>query len=369
MPNKLSHSSASKFQDCAKKWQYHYLERWRSKTQSAALLFGSAIDSTLTSILTGMKNKEDRKDPKQVFAYFWRFGDINGEKTFLYNSDKIVYANSDYDPDLLLLEDIQKLKEDTGLPDPLEEVEKIYKDKEYAGFDFLPSDRKKILNMANWLCLYRKGLLMIEALETQVIPNIKEVLGSQERVSLENESGDSIVGFADMVVRWKDYPQPVILDLKTSTKVYEKDSVVTSPQLTLYVHGLSDKFEHTRYAGFIVLNKQVKKNKTKTCVKCLKDGTGQKHKTCDSVVDGKRCHGEWEVKLNPEVFVQEIINEIPEQTEDIVLQNMDDINELINKGIFPRSFSSCIKPYGKCEFYNKCYFNKNDDIIKLENKV
>ena len=43
--NRLSHSSSSAYQDCAKKWELRYKQRLYSKTTSSALLFGSALDA------------------------------------------------------------------------------------------------------------------------------------------------------------------------------------------------------------------------------------------------------------------------------------------------------------------------------------
>ena len=97
-----------------------------------------------------------------------------------------------------------------------------------------------------------------------------------------------------------------------------------------------------------------------------KDGTGQRHKTCDNVIDGKRCNAEWIETINPKAWIQIIINEIPKMTEDLVLENIDQINESIKSGIFIRNLQSCIMPWGKCNFYEKCYKGKDTDLVKAE---
>ena len=156
MKNKLSHSASNQFMDCPTKWKYHYVERLRSKTQHAALAFGSAVDAAFTSIL-----KDKEKKAEDVFAYFWRFQEINGKETYLPTATKIVYANSDYDEELLQPEDIRKLAEEFKIESPLLEVAKVYEEKDYAGFDNLPEDRKKLLNYANWLSLYQIGRALV----------------------------------------------------------------------------------------------------------------------------------------------------------------------------------------------------------------
>ena len=88
--NKLSHSQANKFMECPQAWSYHYNDRLRSKYSHAALLFGSAIDFALGTLL-----KPGEKTPEQIFDYFWTFQEINGEKTYIPTCTSIVYANSD----------------------------------------------------------------------------------------------------------------------------------------------------------------------------------------------------------------------------------------------------------------------------------
>lgn len=377
--NKISHSQVSRFASCPKSYEFWYKKRYRPTTQSAALLFGTAIDLALSAMLKALKEPEGAKKPEDSFAYFWRFQEINGEKTYLTTCTKIVYANSDYQADLLEPEDVVKIKEEIEkmYPDsitsdwyahPLAFIDQIFEEKKAVGYDMLPEDRKRVLNTANWYCMYRKGLAMIQTLRNDIIPNITEVLGSQEYVSLENEEGDKIIGYADLVCRWKDIKEPIIFDLKTSSIEYEEDSVLTSPQLALYVHGLSDKFEKTRKAGYIVLNKHIKMNKTKVCSVCGFDGSGARHKTCANEIEGKRCGGEWIVKCNPSAYVQIIINDIPEQTEDIVLENYDYINRAIKTGDFHRNFGNCKRFFGRCEFWNLCFEGKMDGLMTQELK-
>jgi glutathionyl-hydroquinone reductase len=63
-----------------------------------------------------------------------------------------------------------------------------------------------------------------------------------------------------------------------------------------------------------------------------------------------------------------VIDLIPEKTEQIVLENFDYINASIKNGVYHRNFSSCVKPYGKCTFYNLCYKDSMDGLVKLEEK-
>ena len=355
MTNKLrlSHSQASRFQDCAKSYEYHYVQKIRPTTKSAALFFGSAIDKAMDEML------RDPVKGRAAFETAWAKQEINGELTELKTSTQIVYANSDYDAELLVEEDIAELGS-------LEDIDKIYKQKDAIGFDLLSREKKLLLNKANWLCLRRKGLAMLRTLEEEVIPNIEEVLATQKFVQLENAHGDTVIGYADLVCKYKGYEKPIIFDLKTSARPYEEDSVLTSPQLALYVYGLYDEYK-THKAGYIVLSKQIKKNKTKICSKCGNDGSGKSHKTCDADVGGKRCHGEWKVTLDPRAIVQVLVDDVPEKTQEIVVENMGYVSDSIKSKVYPRSFGSCKKPWGLCPYFNLCYKDSMHGLV-LEDK-
>ncbi len=359
-PNRLSHSAVNRFQECPKSYYFHYQKKFRPLLQSAALLFGSAVDKGSEALVKGNPNY------LEIFYETWLHQEINKVKTHLPFCTEIVYSDNDYDEELLIDKDIQNLKLNFNCDAPLELVNKIQKLKKEKGFERLVHDDKRILNYANWLCLLRKGQLMMQAIKEQVMPNIEEVLGTQVKVDLNNGT-DSIIGYADLVCRWKGVDKPVVLDFKTSSRNYEANSVKVSSQLSLYVHDLSEKYEGTRMAGFIVLNKNIVKNRTKECLACGKDGTGQRHKTCDALISSNtRCNGVWKEGISPKVFVQTIISEIPEQMETLVLENFDGINQLIKLGIFTRNLNNCSKPYGLCAFYNICHNNSTKNLLQLK---
>lgn len=361
LKNKLSHSSTRMFMECAQKYKFYYIDKLRPTQLRGALLFGTAIDRGLMALL---KNDSENK-PEQIFQYFWNFQEINGKKIYLANNPDIVYSDSDFDKDLLIDEDWQKLKELYQIEK--EQVLEIRKEKNLVSWENLEKEKKIIHNHANWLCMKRKGLIMLNDLKQELLPLCKKILGTQVLCTLENNQDDKIIGFADIVAEIQGYDKPVILDLKTSHQEYEKDSVLTSPQLSLYLHALSDKYQNTRYAGYIVLIKQINKNKKKICSKCSNDGTGQLHKTCNFIDEyNNRCHGKWIETISPKTKIQILIDKIPEQTEKIVIENIDFINQCIKNGIFHRNLNSCKMAYGLCPYFKKCYYNSNEGLVKIE---
>lgn len=356
--NRLSHSSTRLFMECAQKYKYHYIDKLRPKLMKSALLFGTAIDRGVDSLLKG----EEGKKPEQLFQYFWNFQDVNGKNEYLANHPELIYSDSDFDKDLLLEEDWDKLKELYNVDQVT--IEEIRTRKNAVSWDILDTESKVVHNHANWLCLKRKGLLMIQAIREDFLPMCEEILATQVACELTNEEGDKVVGYADIVAKVKGYDKPIVLDLKTSARDYASDSVITSPQLTLYVHALSDKYEHTRLAGYVVLSKQIQKNKKKVCSTCGHNGTGRNHKTCDNIIEGKRCGSPWNETVDPKAKVQVIIDPIPEQTEHIIIENIDYINQSIKNGVFHRNFQSCNLAYGPCPYLKKCFRNDDTGLFK-----
>jgi hypothetical protein len=348
---------------------FHYVEKLRPIKQSSALLFGSAVEAGIVALVLG-------KSDAEVVAAFdkaWNFQKINGKLTYLPKCLQLAYAESDFDEELLEQDDLDAITREYGVTEYKEAFKKVYEEKKYFGYDGMPNDRREFLNYINWLCLYRKALHMFPVVKREFLPLIEEVLSVQERIDLpsydENGklTGDSITGFIDMVIRLKGYKTPIVFDWKTSSRDYEEESVKMSIQLATYLHAVSDKYEDTRLAGYGVLLKHINKNKTKVCTKCSKDMTGKNHKTCDEMIEGKRCHGELKITLKPEAEIQVIIDEIPEYTEMDVLQNMAAFAELMRNGVFIKNYDACIKPWGKCPYYGKCREGKgNDGLVVVE---
>ena len=368
MKTTLSHSQIGRYQMCPKSYEYHYIHKIRPKVHSAALVFGSAIDNALNVILTG--GQESAED---LFEQSFRWSKINNVDTYIPTCTDLVYANSDFDSDLLTEEDYTHIKEQSKKgfviehADYLELYSQLKELKQKKGFLSLGVDQKVTYNLLNWLSLYRKGLLMLSAYRKKVMPKIEKVHEVQKKVVLQNNVGDEIVGYVDLIADIKGIGT-VILDNKTSSMEYDENAVLTSPQLTLYMHILEQEY-NTRKAGYIVMRKSVIKNRKKVCTKCGYDGSGGRHKTCDAIVEGKRCNGEWKETIDPDIHIQFITDEIPQQTEDIVMENIDNTNEAIKHGVFTRNFNSCQNFYGSvCPYFGKCFKGNDEGLVDGKKK-
>lgn len=341
MANRLSNSSINRYLTCARSWELHYREGYRPTELSSALIFGSAIGKAFEYILTkrndiptpeGQEQKE--LTPKEYFDYHWLYQDVNGVLTNLKEYENVTYSKYDLDTDLAST----------------------------------PYESLRV-----------KAHLMIDTFISDLLPQIEHVYSTEEKVELTNEEGDSSIGFADAVVKLKDYFKPVILDFKTAARFYEQNSVVTSVQLAQYLHTLGPKYE-TRLAGYAVFLKNISKNKVKICSLCDFDGSGSRHKTCAEEVerprsgsgesDMVRCNGKWIEKISPKAELQILVDAIPETFENFIIDNIASVNDAIKTGIFVKNVSKCLDAgYGRrCEFYNVCHNNTMDGLTKVEPK-
>lgn len=341
MNNRLSYSSVNKYLFCGEAFRLHYREGYRPKTTSSALLFGKALDNAFGYILTG-KNESDQEvaNEYEYFDYYWRMQYINDVPTNLFDNPNgvIVYSKYDIDYDLLTQEEKREAK----------------------------SDQDKIA----WFSMRHKGHLMIDAFKRDFLPLVEKIYSTQELIELENEDGDKSIGYCDCVAKLKGYDKPIILDFKTAARPYVEDSVEHSVQLSQYLHFLSDKYENTRLAGYVVFIKNIAKNKTKVCAKCGFDGSGTKFKTCNNEVGNTRCNGDWEEKINPKCEMQLLVNEIPQSVENFVIDNIATVNHAIKCGIFTKNVNGCRDAgFGRpCDFYEKCWKNKEESLVKVEVK-
>lgn len=368
--NRLSYSQIRLYNECGMKYKYHYVDGYREKTKSGALLFGSAIDKTFEEIL---RNPNSTESDHEIFDRNWQKGEINKRTFELPECTLVGYGSSDFDYELLKDDDLRFLQAKKAELVPRfsikESLEEIYSEladlKKQNDNHIRPWEEGelKLHNLFNWLCLRRKGHLMCDTNRKEILPKIKKVLGLQKRSELVNETNDTLLGYLDVECIWDDgSPEGLhcILDYKTAGQEYDADSVETSPQLTIYCYS-----NNIPNAGFVVFLKQIKKNRQKVCVSCGFDGSGGRHKTCNNETNGKRCGGAWNETITPECKVQTIVKAIPERTIEIVMENVETTNVSITNKIFNRNFNACKQAYGRCAFFNLCYKNDDKDLEKV----
>lgn len=340
MSNKLSYSQIEKWKFCPTAWKFHYIERYRPLEVSSALLFGSAIGKTFEYVLNTSCGEKEALD---FFDHHWLHQEINGVLTNTKYYDGVVYSKYDTDKELLLFPELDAAGENP--------------------------------NFLAWYSMRSKGHLILRSFKDNFLPLVTKVYSVEEKTELSNEEGDVMIGFADAVVDIKGYDKPVIIDFKTAARAYDRDSVVKSVQLSGYLHVLEEKY-NTRLCGYAVFSKNITKNRTKVCTVCQSDSSGTRNQTCPEKTKqndkGKwvRCDGDFIETIRPECKMQLIIDEIPIEMEESVVDGMDRVNTEIKLGEYPKNLDGCHNNgFGRaCEYLELCHNQNTTKYIKLEKK-
>jgi hypothetical protein len=249
--------------------------KYRSSLISSALCFGNALDIALNSLLEG------KDDYHFVFDSEWsKYED---------QVDNIQFYKSDLDASLLLPEELE-----------------------------LPNQ------MQNYLSLKRKGHKLLEAYFKNIFPSIKEVLSIQGEITINgyDEHGevtdDSIYGKLDLIalIEHEGEVKKALLDNKTTSEPYAKNSVQTKDQLALYANGFND----IDFFGYLTLNKK-------------------NYKT------------------------QIIIDQISEEKKEQVLEKFINTLDKIKENNFEKNKSKCFSFGRRCEYYSHCHHGYFDKYI------
>lgn len=368
---KLSNSGINTYTTCGYSYKLQYNDGITSQYKGSALFFGSAIDEALNFMLLNKDSDTCLKDSIAVFQTNWMTNvDRKGNVTDMPKNPFILYSKWDYDPDLLEKEDWVKLFKETNDPFKLrKEIEEVLSK---TDFQDMEKELQVFYNYSTWLCLNRKGAILLKGYYEQLLPEVKRVIDVQKTFQLNDDDGNVLNGVIDFICELND-GRIVVADNKTASFEYEEDSVKTSTQLSLYVKVLNiynEDPEHTWKAGHIteaayfVMSKKLGKNITKTCQSCSHVGEGS-HKTCDNIISGKRCGGEWTKVKEFQVSTQLIVDKIPETVQNMVIENADYVKSMIKEEKFPRNFSSCDGKFGRCAYFNYCWYG-DDKNLKRE---
>ena len=390
----LSHTAINKYKACPRSFQLHYLENVRSKVVGSALLFGGAMDEALNTLLLKKKINltDEEKDtlengpkevkafysmipngpkkigPKEVFDYYFTYRAIDRDIGIedIRTSQYIDYYKSDFDAGMLLPEDWQKLDkfiETVGydIKDP-EELIEVLQEKVKDGKNDLTDT--SFLNYASWMTMYRKGLMMLDLFEAEILPQIEEVYSIQERIDLPNEAGDRIIGFLDFTGKLVGHEGTFIIDNKTSSRPYKKTDINEKEQLPLY-----SEYTQINQGAYIVMLKKPKYTKTKTCNDCGAKTTGQE-RSCKAEIDGDRCKGKFssDIEVTPRMEFQIITGKISEEKKDLIFEEIADILEKIEEGKFEQNRDSCFQFGKKCPYYDFCRSGSMEGLVRKGKK-
>jgi hypothetical protein len=342
----LSFSAYQKYITCPHSYDLYYNKRIRPIGTPAHLPFGSAIDVGLNQLLLQDPNyyRVCKRETRKLLAKGVTFSPFDFDGELLGEKERALLQRA--------LRMCARYPGDT--PDQLVKA-LFYK---ISKGDVLTANQQKALAIACTISLREKAKLMFESYKRTVLPKIKKVHKVQEYVNWSDAEGNKYTGVIDLLCEMHGFEGLVLPDHKTSSMYYEEDAALTSMQLAVYAHVLKPT-----WVGFIVLNKQIKKNRVKTCAKCGNDGTGKRHKTCDFETDFGRCNGDWIETVRPEATIQILINKIPARNSEIAVDALEQTHKGITNGVFPRNLNVCKNIYGKpCPNIKLCWEGKMDGL-------
>jgi hypothetical protein len=227
---KVSHTQKELYKVSPFAWYVKYILKYKEEVMSSALFLGSIIEKSVDIMLEGKSLKE----AQDLFEKNYQRYKINDTWETLKSSDKVKFFKSDFQENAHTEEELEFLAD-------------------------------KPHNFRCWSSRIKSGKLMIQEFHDNILPHIKEVISMQEYVSIDNGSGDQIIGYSDYIVEWED-GRRLVLDLKTSATPYKKDAVLTmekGSQTALYYSALKDKYKLDG-AGFLVLEKKIRKRTPQT---------------------------------------------------------------------------------------------------------
>lgn len=369
MAIKTSHSQNNTYIACPTHWDMSYNQGYSNPIEGASTYFGSAVDAAVGDMLEG------KQDWLKTFYDRWNKSWSFGKSTQIFDNPDIIYGHKDFDVHVLEAKDYPQLElwakqlnliASNSTPTPLELVD-LYKtcaEIKKNPFKNITPDQLTYFNRASWLSMKRKGKLLLNAFHTQFYPKVKRVLATQQRATIKDDvSGDAITGFIDMVLEIDGYDKPIIFDLKTAGMPYSQEDIDLTQQLTLYAAMKGNEY-NTDLVGFVVLCKNIPKKSVHTCDSCGHIKTGR-HKTCDNVINGNRCGGNWTETVTPEPVVQVMIEKKTPQQIQMLLSDIGNIILAMKSGIVYKNTSKCNDWYGaRCPFYNACHNNDYSGLVK-----
>jgi len=261
---KFSHSSKELYQTCPYKWHLHYQKKYRSVRVGSALAFGNSFDLALNELLL----TRDILKATEVFLASWAEWK---------NKPLIDYYKSDLDISLCSAWELEEAKSSEHL--------------------------------LGYYTLLNKGLRMLAAYDAEVLPEIKNVISVQSEFEIAIPSTeDTVGGKLDLIAELGD-GKTYILDNKTTSKPYPKNSCQTKPQTALYALGLP---EYENRVGFLTVDKKTFKTQILTGV-------------------------------------------APKELQETVMSDFKNLSESVGQNQFDKDKKGCMAFGQKCIYYSHCW--------------
>lgn len=335
---RISNSGKDKYLECPRKYEIHYIEGYRGKILGSPLFAGSAFDDATGRILLEKKKilTEEEKElmkltEMEVFDRAFYEKEHNGKNISLPTYQYCKYYSKDYDPDLLLEEDLDNIYEVAArreisvnsfenIEEFIAECKSLIKNKTALG-----KEEQEVYNYVHWCCMRRKCHLLLKCYREDVMPLIEEVFSIQKEVKLEAD-GDVLIGYIDFEASFHEEPGVrYICDNKLASKA-SGYKVEESEQLATYC-----EYEETNKGCYVVVEKGLRKR-------------------------------------DPRHRIHIIKGEIPEEQFEKTFDTYADVVYDIKEGNFPPTGreNKCFSFGSICEFYDYCHNFDDTNLYKKD---
>lgn len=337
---KISWSKIEKYLICPKYYYYYYVCGYRNKYISSALFFGTKLGETWQQILlkkkenlTDNENKIINIDPYKFFDNLYEYVIINDTKYILKDCLFVHYFLNDYDEKILNEEDIlliTKYKKDNKINENLT-FQQLYP--EYKIYK-LSETNLKYMNYMFWVSTRRKAYMLIESYINNIYPLIVKVYRIEGKIILDNQKGDILEGFLDVDcdINYDGKIERTIIDHKTSSQKYSKDSLEKKQQLAIYSYS-----EDINNQGYIIGLKKIKHPKI-------------------GLNKGKNI-----------AEIQILIGKISEKRQEEVIKQIDNTLQRIKNEEFNEENITNCRIFGfQCCYYKVCKKNGQSDYLFIK---
>lgn len=321
----LTKTKAEKYLRCSFGYDQYYNKYIRPKYQGSPLIFGVGVDAGLNEILL-----KTNKDPMQVYK----------EATSKFELGKMIARKDDLQENLLTNEkrtEMLEFAKKYGYKGN-DAVDLFYK---LLSKDNLSDKQRIVMDGLSRLSLELKAEVLFKSYKQQVMPKIKEVVSVQKAFKS---------GIMDLKATLTDGITYVI-DNKTSSSYYSKDSTSTSVQLILYA--IEEKCDDILY---IVIPKKINKRRGYKCLSCGYVDSTKAFKMCRSIISGRRCRGKLQSYWEPYVDIQFVKGKVTDKMKQQTLSIMENIQKGIDNKVFTCNFTQCDSQFGQCCEYKKLFW-------------
>ena len=331
-PLRVSYSAISTYNLCSEKYRIEYIDKIMTKEIPTPFVIGNAIDDISSFIFDSMKKESEKVVTKQeslekLRTSFEWYKNTKDEKDALIHvptTDRITFPKSEIDLSLLHVEDytlIQVYAHDNGirLDASIDDIEAFFDAIQGMSMEELPEPslgEYLLYKQIVYISIVRKLEIIVDYMYDWIIENVDYVVSTQREIKVEDDDGNTYVGYIDVELKLKNEDSIRTIDVKTARdpkRFYPDNCIEDSLQLHLYANWSNLD------VGYLVFSKNIAKR-----------------------VDTRNRN-----------MVRFVIGRVSEEGITDALDYMNETISNIKSEIYEPNWDACMT-YGRCTHYESC---------------